>query len=372
MRRRSRKAFTLVELLVVISIIGMLMALLLPAVQNAREAGRRAVCQNNIRNLGIALASYESQRRVYPGYRDTITVNTAVSVNGTTTTKVPVNWLVLLLPNLERPDLNRSWKNNLNQVTLTNGLFQYIFNANSANAGTTLSPLVYLELLVCPSDPQSPQPAGNPQPMSYIVNCGLQDTQASAAYPGDWGDNGVFLSRWESNTTFLTQTMNADGISRGDGVSTTLLLSENMEAGNYSDCGLTTTGVGTQPNPVAEQMVGFVWLPQNPLPPASQQMKINGLPQNTGSSGGTGSNGINPSPGKAYDITYARPSSAHPGGANFVYADTHTRFISDSVDYLVFTLLMTSNGASAKLPGTQGNFSTIIFNNTSLDEGQVF
>jgi len=229
-----------------------------------------------------------------------------------------------------------------------------------------------MELLVCPSDPQSPQPAVNPQPMSYIVNCGLQDTTATAQYPGDWADNGVFLSRWESGPTLLTQTMNADGISRGDGVSTTLLLSENMEAGNYSDCGLTTTGAGTLPTPVAEQMVGFVWLPQNPLPPTSQQMKINGLPQNTGSSGSTGSNGINPSPGKAYDITYARPSSAHPGGANFVYADTHTRFISDSIDYLVFTLLMTSNGANAKYPGTQGNFATLIFNNTSLDEGQVF
>src|SRR5262245_53613451 len=119
MSKHRREAFTLVELLVVISIIGMLMSLLLPAVQNAREAGRRAVCLNNIRNLGVAMASYETSRRAYPGYRDTLTINSTITINGVSTNKAPVNWLILLLPNLERPDLYRNWKNMTNAVPST-------------------------------------------------------------------------------------------------------------------------------------------------------------------------------------------------------------------------------------------------------------
>ncbi len=79
--RRTRVGFTLVELLVVIAIIGMLAALLMPAINSARESARSATCMNNQRNFAMAALQYATSKDYFPGYRELLpSQNTAESV----------------------------------------------------------------------------------------------------------------------------------------------------------------------------------------------------------------------------------------------------------------------------------------------------
>src|SRR5687767_123802 len=103
----KRVGFTLVELLVVVAIMGVLLSLLLPAVQAAREASRRASCQNNLRQLGLAIHNFHDVHKVLPASGWT----TAGSGNPQGRF---VGWRALALPHLEEANLQRAYDFNLN------------------------------------------------------------------------------------------------------------------------------------------------------------------------------------------------------------------------------------------------------------------
>jgi len=355
-RSRRRQAFTLVELLVVISIIGMLMALLLPAVQMAREAGRRNTCNNNQKNQALAIINIvSSPGRSYPGYRDTLTVNVPSGSN-TLTYNYPVSWMVPVLPFIERNDLYQIWRKG--------GAVPYF----PAGGPYTTQPFqqVYMDVLNCPSNPAVSTHATSV--MAYVVNCGMLDTVSVAGTPGlpsDWRSNGVFFNRYQYpnavppppgqpapsnqppwpavvtdgqgnalNNPGPLVTMSQDFISSRDGTSLTLMLSENLW-----NQGLTTTGnFWAEPsaagNSGSEMANGFIWWPD-----ASQDrmMLINSQ--------------LAPGATLANFNYVIRPSAYHPGGVNVTFCDGHTTFMSQDVQYSIYCLLMTPDGANCNTPG---------------------
>jgi prepilin-type N-terminal cleavage/methylation domain-containing protein len=367
---QKARGFTLVELLVVITIIGMLMALLLPAIQQAREAGRRNTCSNNMHNLGTALMLHEGSKRSFPGYVNVVANKRA-------------SWIIPILPQLERNDLYQNWQASSMPAAVP----------ASMSMAPTASPWAHtqLALLVCPSNP------GNlgSNPLSYVVNTGSANT-ASDNFPPvtspTWLEDinsGVFFNQSKADWAPMATAANPnpyattgfgaatnmpivkvslDFVTSNDGSSNTLMLGENLQSSNWATdpTALSTNELMPfQSDFQVRQQAGFVWFitganVNNAEPPTSAQAsgfninayKINGIAKsvsvpipntafNAAATVPVGGNG---------GLAFARPSSSHPGGSNFYFCDNHYRFISEDIPYHVYTQLMTS-----KNTGVRGN-----------------
>src|SRR5215831_6573639 len=129
---RTRPGFTLIELLVVIAIIGVLLALMLPAVQKVREAASRMVCENNLKHIALATHNFHDIYQKFPtGARLPVYVG-GVPTGGT-------NLWVELLPFLEQANLHDKWDD--------------CDNSKNVAGGTNATQAQVIKLLLCPSDP---------------------------------------------------------------------------------------------------------------------------------------------------------------------------------------------------------------------------
>lgn len=197
---KTRRGFTLVELLTVVVIIGVLVALLVPAVNAAREVARQAQCMNRLHELGLATQGYVSSKENYPGY---------VSSRGT-------SWVVELLPHLSRNDL-------------------WVGDGTNGWRNTTNGPVLNVEALVCPDDKRGNPPAG---PLSYVANPNLF-TDHSIASP-------VRVS--PSDVSVLVRTvLIGERYGRRDGSEQLVAADENRSWNSTSGTNLTFTGDSATP-----------------------------------------------------------------------------------------------------------------------------
>jgi prepilin-type N-terminal cleavage/methylation domain-containing protein len=318
----TRRGFTLIELLVVIAIIGLLIALLLPAVQQAREAGRRTQCVNNLKQIGLALHSYLSTHNTFP----------PVTVLPRGRTSQPWSGLTRLLPHVEQSNL----------FNMINWDRDFEFTSSPTLAATRVS------TFLCPSeanDRPRPTPTLTYYPNSYCFNHG---TWFVYDPPSGQAGDGTFVP----NRAFSTAEIS-------DGLSSTLGLSEAkaFQPNVWDTRQPATLGVAPPSTPMelasymggtfdrnghtewVEGDVHEVGFTTTFTPNTKVMMMINGQPEDIDlTSMRDGESTTLPT----YAAVTAR--SFHPGGVSAMLMDGSVRFVRGSINLQVWRALGTRAG----------------------------
>jgi prepilin-type N-terminal cleavage/methylation domain-containing protein len=320
LQRGQRRGFTLIELLVVIAIIAILVALLLPAVQQAREAARRSQCKNNLKQIGLALANYESAFNVNPPallnsgrYQSTPFYSNGNRVLNTT------GW-ALLLPYFDQGSAYTEY--NFDVCSSSSSPYSYSTSGTDATNADVYG--ANFTILNCPSHPAAGEVSTHDpgteniysrreaHRTSYLFASG-RFTDWDAPWSQTSGDirQGVFGNNGAARQRDIT-----------DGTSNTIAIGEahggtaNKTSVNFGPWGVTGTHTCCHGRVISDSDTSV-----DPVHFTDSRWQINAPWDSTG---------------KSYAWVF---NSVHAGGAHFVFADGSTHFLSENMDYRLFCLM---------------------------------
>ena len=309
--RRRRHGFTLVELLVVITIIGMLMAMMFPALGSIIEAVRNTGCQANLNSVYKGVTLYESGvAKGFPGLVESGKKSKRYP-NG-----VPMTWAVSILNQLGDANIHTTW-----------------YDPQEGSPEMIVAPV---KAYFCGSD----NPDNNSeQQLSYVINAGSISDGAEPAIAGATGgrvakdldqrlrSNGIAFNRYTTTPGFVAPKITRSTFRKG--AQFMALLSENIQAWNWGD----KRQINGAPLPYddrinrknsgaveAQMYTGFVW---------------DGLQINEGTPDKPDFNLIYEAP----DPRWARPSSNHPDGVNMAFCSGQVRFVRNRIQRHVYQSL---------------------------------